>query len=378
MEKPSLFRRIDLNIIVATIFLSLFGALMLYSSSGMDAGMMKKQLIFIALGVVLMVVLQFFEYRHLRKIATMGYGLSIVLILLLLVPWLAVSSHGATRWISLFGFTLQVSEAVKLLIIIFIADYISKHLLEMNKPKFVFQLWVIVGIVAGMILIFSSNLSSCLILLMITFCMTSISSGAKKMHYFTLLIAIVGVVCIYFYFKEHLPTQEELDQMDYHISRIVAWIAPENYNSDASFQVVQGLYAIGAGGLFGKGLGSSVQKAILPEASNDMILCVIAEELGIFGVVVLMLLYIYLFYQILLVAINAKDNFGRLFCSGVLFHFAFQTLVNMAVATNSIPNTGVTLPFISSGGSSMLLMFFQVGIVLAVRRREALREMKEN
>ena len=197
------------------------------------------------------------------------------------------------------------------------------------------------------------------------------------MHYLALVLAILAVIGVYFYFKENLPSQEALDQMDYHISRVVAWIAPENYKSDASFQVLQGLYAIGAGGWFGKGLGSSAQKAILPEASNDMIICIIAEELGIFGVAVLLLLYAYLFYQILLVAINARDNFGRLFCAGVLFHFAFQTLVNVAVATNSIPNTGVTLPFISSGGSSMLLMFFQVGIVLAVRRREVFYEMKE-
>lgn len=371
-----LYSRIDLNIVVAVIFLSVYGALMLYSSSGMDAGLMKKQVIFVAIGFAVMLGVQFLEYRLLRKIAGIGYVVSIILIFLLMVPGLGVSSHGATRWIRILGVSLQVSEAVKLLMIIFLADFISKHLIEINNPKFVMKIWIYVGIIAALILKISSNLSSCLILLMITFCITYISSSAKKLYYLTFLFAILAVVLIYYYFSTHLPTQAELDGMDYHISRIVAWIAPEKYNSDASYQIVQGLYAIGAGGLFGKGLGSSAQKNILPEAQNDMILCIIAEELGLFGVMILILLFVYLFYQILLVTVNARDNFGRLFCAGVLFHFAFQTLVNMAVATNMIPNTGVTLPFVSSGGSSMILMFFQVGVVLSVRRREAMHEIK--
>ena len=154
--------------------------------------------------------------------------------------------------------------------------------------------------------------------------------------------------------------------MEYHIARIVAWLEPFRYSETDSYQILQGLYAIGSGGFLGVGLGNSRQKVLIPEAQNDIIGCIIAEELGVIGVIILMILLVFLIFQIFVIAINTKDLFGTLLCSCIMLHLAYQAITNIAVATNSIPNTGVSLPFISSGGSSMVIAFAQIGIVISV------------
>lgn len=373
-KKGDLYKRIDFNIIATVIFIVAFGILILFSSSREDA-LLKEQIMFVIVGFGIMLTIQFFDYKLLKKVASWGYAASVFFLLLLLLPGLKVSSHGATRWIRIAGITIQIAEVVKFLMIIYLAYLLSKYILALRRPINVLKVWGFVGVIAFMILKISSNLSSCLILLMITFCLTYVASDVQWLHYLSLTIIITLTVILCMYLLANLPTQDELEMIEkesYQLARIIAWLAPEKYNSDHSFQILQGLYAIGSGGFFGRGLGKSMQRDMLPEATNDMILCILAEELGVLGVLLLVILYLFLFYQILIVAINAKTVFGRLLCAGIMLHFVFQALVNMAVATSVIPNTGVTLPFVSAGGSAMLLYFLQVGIVLSVYRRDML------
>lgn len=153
----------------------------------------------------------------------------------------------------------------------------------------------------------------------------------------------------------------------YQLERIYVWLDPEAYPMDGGFQVLQGLYAIGSGGLVGKGLGESIQKmGFVPEAQNDYIFAIICEELGLFGAVSVILIFLFLIYRFMLIASNAPDLFGSLLVVGVMGHIAIQVVLNIAVVTNSIPNTGITLPFISYGGTSILFLMIEMGMVLSV------------
>ena len=161
---------------------------------------------------------------------------------------------------------------------------------------------------------------------------------------------------------------------DFRLRRLAVWLNPEQYADSLGYQTLQGLYAIGSGGFFGKGLGNSAQKMVIPEVQNDMILTVICEELGVFGVIVVLVLFGMLLYRIIFIAQNAPDMYGSLMVTGIFAHIALQVFLNIAVVTKMIPNTGVTLPFISYGGTSVLFLMAEMGIVLGVSRTIKLSE----
>ena len=162
---------------------------------------------------------------------------------------------------------------------------------------------------------------------------------------------------------------------NFRLRRILTWLDPENHSDTGGFQVMQGLYAIGSGGFFGKGLGNSTQKlGVIPEAQNDMILTVICEELGVFGAIVILLLFGFLLYRLMFIARNAPDLYGALIASGIFVHIALQVILNIAVVTNLIPTTGITLPFISYGGTSILFLMTEMGIALGISRRIKLED----
>ena len=156
---------------------------------------------------------------------------------------------------------------------------------------------------------------------------------------------------------------------NFRLRRVIAWLHPEKYAANLSYQTVQGLYAIGSGGFWGKGLGNSAQKMQIPEVQNDMILAVICEELGVFGAIMVLVLFGLLLYRLLFIAQNAPDKYGSLIVTGVFAHIALQVILNVAVVTNLIPTTGITLPFISSGGTAILFLMTELGIVLGVSNR---------
>lgn len=380
--------RVDLKIIIALIFLCLFGCMMVYSASSYvcatsadffydDANLLKKQILFIILGIFSIVILVNLDYHIFYWIGWGIFGINVILILLLMTP-LGVEANGAVRWLNLGIVQLHVGEMSKMLLILFLAFIIAQHGKSTKDWRNVFKIWIYAGILAAMILKISSNLSSCLIMLMITYGMTFIWSNTQKFHLVVMAAAAVLVSTLLIYLYYNLPEPEVANNMGYQMKRILGWMDPEKYKDVFSNQILQSLYAVGSGGLFGKGLGKSMQKlGKIPEPQNDMIFAIICEELGIFGGIIVLILLGYLILQIVRVAISAKDLFGAMIAVGVALHFSFQTIVNVAVSLNVFPNTGVSLPFISYGGSALLVMFSEVGLVLSVRRYSVLRDFEK-
>lgn len=384
--------RIDLNIIMTVIFLCVLGCLVISSCADNDQAM--KQLCFGILGIFVMLSIGFalnHKVLYSKRIAWLLYLSCFGWFALLFV--FGKAKGDAVRWIEIAGITIQISEPVKVACILFLAYYLSWYRLRMNRVWYVFKAWFFMGIMAGLLLGISSNLSSALILLMITFGMTWIASGQNKLHIGVLLFAIVVVVGGLYLFSQNLPEESALLEMRYHIWRIAAFLDPDKYDMTVSYQTRQALYAIGAGGFLGRGLGNSLQKYRISEVHNDMIVAVLCEELGILGFCILIFLYAYLLYQIYRVVRGIQksqkarryrrtgkgrraqsDIFGQMICIGVGLHLFFQVVVNVSVAFKLLPNTGVSLPFISYGGSSLLMFMMQIGLVLSVNRHRMLQK----
>lgn len=372
-------RRTDLQIIISVIFLSCFGLLMVYSASYYScsissdaeydgAYLFKKQLIFTIFGIAAMILFQYIDYHVLANLSWILYIGSLIAIGLLKSP-LGVESNGATRWLNIAGVSVQVGEISKICTIILITFLISKYRGKVRNAKLMIWVWAVTLIQSVLIYMISSNLSTALIIMMIGFSFTFVCCKKELLHVFLGILAVIASIGAAKYFLNNLPSQAELSAGSYRIGRFIAWVAPEKYPDTVGYQVLQGLYAVGTGGLFGKGLGQGVQKlSAIPESQNDMIFSIVCEELGIFGGVCLLLMFGYMLYQMMIVAQNSEDIFGALLSCGIMFHFAYQILVNVAVTLNMIPNTGVSLPLISSGGTSVLFTMIEIGIVLSVRR----------
>lgn len=186
------------------------------------------------------------------------------------------------------------------------------------------------------------------------------------------LAGVAGAVAVVYLISQASTTEG----MNFRGVRILAWLDPEKYADDTGFQTLQGLYAIGSGGIFGKGLGQSIQKlGYLPEEQNDMIFAVICEELGLFGAIAVILIFLLMIWRFMVIANNAPDLFGALLVVGVMGHIAIQVILNIAVVTNTIPNTGISLPFISYGGTSVMFLLIEMGLVMSVARRIRLKDV---
>ncbi len=219
---------------------------------------------------------------------------------------------------------------------------------------------------AGMILVITSNLSSAIIICGIVFIMSFVVYPNYRLHGFLTALIAIGYVGIREWLKKAVEAGTQM-KGSFRLTRLFVWINPEKYIDDKGYQTMQGLYAIGSGGLFGKGLGKSMQKlGFIPESQNDMIFSIICEELGLFGAICVILLFIIMLWRIIYISQNSPDLFGSLLAVGVFAHIAIQVIINIAVVTNVFPNTGVTLPFISYGGSATILLLAELGIVFNI------------
>lgn len=358
----------------SVIILTVFGLIMIYSASGIQYSgsdsmyLLKRQLLFVIAGFVVCFICQFANYSILYKMAKVIYAGGILSIILLRTS-LGVSAKGATRWLNVLGIQFQVAELVKICVIIMLAYMVQHYAKHLSKLGLTLRMWLVGGGVAGLLMVISNDLSSSLVILGITFGITFIYTRNEKLH--LSIIGLAGVVVgIYLWnLKKHLPTVEELETMSFRTGRIAAWLEPERYAANQGYQTLQSLYAIGSGGLFGKGLGNSIQKvSAIPEAQNDMIFSIICEELGIIGAAMLILLIVYLTYQLFQVASKAKNLFGSVLVTGVLIHISLQSFINIGVNVNLLPNTGIGLPFISYGGTAVFCQLFEIAIVLSVGR----------
>ena len=329
---------------------------------------MQRQAMIAAIGFFIMLVISKLDYHLLAKVAVPSYALSYALMIAVSLVGRAV--NGKRRWLGVGPFSFQPTEFAKIALIIMLASYITVKGDKINQWKYMRNVTFMTLPIAG--LVAANNLSSGIILVGIGFVMLFVACKIKWPFY-SLAALAMGILA------GAGPIGKALMQIKllqpYQYRRIEAWLNPELDPEGKSFQVLQGLYAIGSGGLFGQGLGQSIQKlSFLPEPQNDMIFAVICEELGLFGAVAVIFMFLFMLYRFLVIAGNAPDLFGAMLVTGVLAHIAIQVVLNIAVVTNVIPNTGITLPFISYGGTSVLFLMIEMGMVLSVSNQIRLEQ----
>lgn len=356
----------DYTLLFITFFLVCFGLVMIYSTSSYvaqrdyndAAKFLKSQAIAVVLGIIAMIFVSKFDYRILRKkfkqfnvnIATMLFILCVFLQVFVL--FFGIEANGKKRWINLGFTTFQPSELSKVAVILFVAYLINKAPRTLDTLGGFLIIFSIAMCLVAPIAI--ANLSTAIIVAAIVVGMCFVAS--RKTWYYYLFAVVAGIVVLLYIF---------LGSEAYRAERIAVWKNVET--EPKGYQILQGLYAIASGGMFGTQLGESKQKlGFIPEAHNDMIFTIICEELGLFGAVSVILLFIMLLYRIFVIGLNAEDLFGSLICVGVFVHIAVQVILNIAVVTNSVPSTGVPLPFISYGGTSVSILMAEIGIVMSV------------
>ena len=378
---------LDTNMIVITMFLIIFGLIMVYSASYYKCSItkafdydsmhfLKNQALMSVIGLIFMYMVSCINYHFWKKKQIVGLAvlLSIGLTLILLIPALSITANGATRWVKFGSISFQVAEPVKIAVIVATAWLIDKYgAQEIKWKKFTLRHWMVTAAImipgvglAGFLGIISSNMSSALIIALIGVVMYFAWHPKSAVFYIAVIaaIALIGVL-IYVISQQTVVDAES----GFRLKRIRAWLDPYSYESDTSYQSLQALYAIGSGGLFGKGLGNSIQKlGSIPEPYNDFIFAIVCEELGVMGASLLILMFIYLLYRIFIIAQRAEDLFGRMLATGVFSHIALQVVLNIAVVTGAMPNTGVTLPFISYGGTATIFLLVEIGMVLNVQK----------
>lgn len=362
----------DYNLLAAVILLICFGLVMLYSTSaysaqlkfGDDMYFFRRQAIISAGAIVFAVVISRWNYHLLIPVSGMAFVVSLILMAMVRYTPLGVSAYGSRRWLKI-GMQFQPSEIAKIAVIIYLPVVIIKMGRQMKTWKGV-ALLLFFGVIQGFgALYFTDNLSTGLIIGAIAVVMIFIAHPKTKPFVIlgTCLTAAVAAVVAYMGMTMTTST-------NFRIRRILAWLHPEDNLSDGGYQVMQALYAIGSGGFFGKGLGNSAQKlGTIPEAQNDMIFSIVCEELGVFGALLLFLMFGYLLYRLFFIAQNAPDLYGTLIVSGIFVHIALQVILNICVVINLMPTTGITLPFVSYGGTSILFLMTEIGIALSVSRQ---------
>ena len=341
------------------VFLVLFGLMMIYSASsfvanrdfGNSTHYVMRQFAFSVVGFVFAFLTTKLRYQNFRYITWIAYGAELAL--LLAVYLFGTATNGSTRWLYIGGIGFQPSEIAKLVIILYMAHVCSTRVRAMETIKGTF--YMMLPAVFFIIAIAIENLSTGIICAGIMVCVWIIVT--PKLWYVFVLVITGGVGMVLFILMQ-----------SYRSDRIVAWLSPET--SEKGYQTMQGLYAIGSGGLFGRGLGQSIQKlGFIPEAQNDMIFSIICEELGVVGAVGLIIVFLMLLWRLKFIAEGAPDRYGSLLVVGVISHISIQVLINMCVVTNLLPNTGVTLPFISYGGTSLVVLIVELGVALSVSRQ---------
>ena len=362
----------DYSLLAVIVLLTCFGLIMLYSTSAYTAQMQfgddmhyfKKQAAISVVCIIGAIIISKIDYHILTRFIKILYGAALLLMLLVKTP-LGVASHGAKRWLALGPVQFQPAEVAKIAVIV----CLSYMIVDMGKQVKTLKACMILGFTGGALglsaYVFTDNLSTAIIILGITAGM--IFMAHPKTRIFILLFAVVIFAALLFVL---LLSKSVETSSNFRIRRILVWLHPEDYASGDGYQTLQALYAIGSGGFFGRGLGNSIQKlGSVPEAQNDMIFSIICEELGICGGIIVLLMFAYLLYRLFFIAQNAPDMFGSLMVSGVFIHIALQVIFNIAVVLNLMPNTGITLPFISYGGTSVLFLMSEMGLALSVARQ---------
>ena len=368
----------DYSLLAILICLICFGLVMLYSTSSYSAMMkqngdslfyFKRQVLFCIVGLIGMWIVSRIDYHWYFERSKFFYFISIFMMFLVKTP-LGKEVNGAKRWIKLpFGQQLQPAEIAKIAIILFIPALICTMGREIKTLEGIAKVLAWGAFSAAVVFIITENLSTAIIVMGITCIMIFVVHPKTRIF----IIIAVGIILIGIVGARVLGMAMETSG-NFRLRRILVWLNPEKYASEGGYQIMQALYAIGSGGFFGKGLGNSAQKMIIPEVQNDMILSIICEELGVFGAIMVLILFGMLLYRLLFIAQNAPDLYGSLVVSGIFAHIALQVILNVMVVINCIPTTGITLPFISYGGTSVLFLMAEMGLALGVSSKIKIAE----
>ena len=373
IEKPEYY---DYNLVAAIILLTCFGLVMLYSTSaytstikyGDDMYFFKKQAAISFVCIAGALFISMFDYHILARFTGVLYGVAAGSMVLVRTP-LGTVSNGARRWLRIGPIRFQPAEIAKIAVIVCLSYMIVHMGKKMNSLKACMTLGAMGTFLALLAYVCTDNLSTAIIIFCITVGMIFVAHPKTRIFLILVAVAITFLAILVFVIGQSV---KETD--DFRLNRIIAWLHPENATGTAAYQTIQALYAIGSGGFLGRGLGNSIQKlGSVPEAQNDMIFSIICEELGIVGGVILLLLFGYLLYRLCFIAQNAPDLFGSLIVSGIFIHIALQVILNIAVVVNLMPNTGVTLPFISYGGTSIMFLMAEMGLALSVSKQIKLK-----
>ena len=349
---------VDYVLLILVLLLVVFGLVVLYSTSAYNgrvkfadpAYYLRKQFFATSIGLFSMYLVSCMDYRRLQDYAWIGYG--IALMLSTAVLFVGREYNGSKRWLALGPLSFQPSEYAKLAVVVLLAAIVSRNASHMKSWKYMFLVILLILPVVG--LVGSNNLSTAIIILGIAVILIFVANP-QFLPFLWIGGTGVGFIGIF------------LSLESYRLERLAIWRNPELY--EKGYQTMQGLYAIGSGGLFGVGLGESMQKlGFVPEAQNDMIFSIICEELGLTGAVAVLVIFGLLIWRLMVIATWTKDLFGTLLAAGVMGHIMIQVILNVAVVTNTIPNTGITLPFVSYGGTSVVFLLLEMGIALSVSR----------
>lgn len=353
-------KKIDYTMLILVMILVVFGLIQLFSTSAWNgrvkfhdsAYYFKKQLFATSLGMMAMYLVSRMDYHVLARLAPLAYLTSMGLSTAVL--FFGQEINGSKRWLSLGPLSFQPAEFAKVAVILFLAYMIDKT--EKKTTGLLFMAKVMLWILPIVGLVGSNNLSTAIIILGIAVILIFISNP-KYLQFIGVGAAGLAFISVF------------LAMESYRLERLAIWRNPEAY--DKGFQTIQGLYAIGSGGIFGQGLGSSLQKlGFVPEAQNDMIFSIICEELGMVGASAVILIFGLLIWRLMVISTHAEDLLGAMIAVGIMGHIAIQVILNIAVVTNTIPNTGITLPFISYGGTSVLFLLGEMGLALSVSRHQ--------
>ena len=373
-------RYYDYNLVAIVILLTCFGLVMLYSTSAYtsqvnyenDMRFFGRQAIISIASILGALLISRLDYHVLYYISGGIYVLSLILMLLVKYSPLGVEVNGARRWLTVIPGTslqFQPSELAKIAAITFIPCLIIKMGKNVKTLRGSVFLLCTGGLLAMGAFLLTENLSTGIIIGAITVIMIFIAHPKTRpfiiMGGILAVLVVVGRVVLQTVLKDAVIDTENLSS--FRLGRILVWLNPEQYSSEGGYQIMQALYAIGSGGFFGKGLGNSVQKlGPVPEAQNDMIFSIVCEELGVFGGLIVLILFAYLLYRLFFIAENAPDFYGSLVVGGIMIHIALQVILNICVVLNWIPTTGITLPFISYGGTSILFLMLEIAIALSI------------
>ncbi|MBR6040792.1 MAG: putative lipid II flippase FtsW [Clostridia bacterium] len=357
--------RMDFTILLVITALCAFGLVMIFSASYYYAQhysganhdsfyYLKKQLIYLLLGYPVMLLVSMIDYRLIERLRSVFLAVSIILLIAVLI-W-GQDLNGGKRWLPVAGITIQPSELAKFGLMIFMCSYMSRHRHEMNTFRFgMLPMLIAIGAIAGLVML-QPNMSMAVIIGFIGIVLLYLGGCDLKQLIVLGVIGVVGVIVLAY-------------AQPYRVARMTSFSNPESDPQGSGYQLLQSFYAIGSGGFFGKGLNNSYQKLLyMTYGESDFIFAILCEEFGFVGGLIVILMYAWIVFRGIVISMNCRNRFGSLLAAGISIVFGFQVFVNIGVVTGLLPTTGQSLPFISAGGTSLIVFLAAMGLLLSISR----------